>query len=171
MALSGVRRRRLGGLLSDTVGIQLRSGSDRLSPSERSAVLTEAACEASSLTSDAEPEDGPTSGISPSSTTSLIWEVWAISPFSIAVLTTSSFSSGMTAISYPSQSRNLPSMKQSPSRRSLRLVGVRYRSGFAANTEGSFELPAVNSLNSRLSRTAMIAAEEMPEWNTTWNQL
>src|SRR5699024_8635438 len=77
---------------SDTAGSQLRAASRPRASSDRSAVLTGAAGEASSLTSDAGLEDGPRSGISPSSTTSLIWDVWAISPFSIAVFTTSSFS-------------------------------------------------------------------------------
>src|SRR5699024_11539909 len=85
------------------------------------------------------------------------------SPHSIRSLTSSSFSSGTIGISSPSESTNLPSTKTSPSSRSCRCDHVRQRTGLAAKTDGSGELPAFSSLKMMFKITATMAAEEIPE--------
>ena len=81
------------------------------------------------------------------------------------VITCSNSSLVTTGISCPSLSISLPSSKLSPSSSPQISSCLTMRGGAAAKTEPSLPIePRLNSLNSRFSRTAMMAAEEMPEW-------
>src|SRR5690606_12943590 len=72
--------------------------------------------------------------------------------------------------SAPLASTSLPSRTQSPSSSASSTTGLTYRAPRAASTDGCAGVPTRRWLNSRLSTTAMTAAEEMPEWKIVVNQ-